>query len=119
MKYLSFLASLPLLKFHTAYADGIMGGIYANCQTTNGSQNLGPDKAEIECVVLSVINMAGQLVGAILVVMIVISGIMYITSMGNPDKVGLAKKTLVGAIIGLIIVVLSNFMVNLLWTLFK
>jgi hypothetical protein len=38
--------------------------------------------------------------------------------MGNPEKVGVAKKTLVGAIIGLIIVVLSGVMVNAVMHLF-
>ena len=78
-----------------------------------------PQKTELQCVVTHTISIALKFVGAIIVVMIIISGIMYITSMGNPDRVGLAKKTLVGSIIGLIIVVMSYFIVDVAANLFQ
>ena|SRR3990172_5174081 len=121
MKYLSYIFSAliyPLiLKASTVYAQnaGKLEGIYKNCPGVKGD----PQKGDLACVIQDVIGMVGTLIGAILVVVIVIAGLMYITSMGNPERVGLAKKTLVGAIIGLIIVVLSGLMVGLVFTLFK
>ncbi len=120
MKRLSYI--LPILtgpiifKVSTASAQNanILEGIYKGCKNIQD-----PDKGTLTCAITNTINMLGTFVGAILVVMIIISGIIYMTSMGNPDKVGLAKKTLVGAIIGLIIVVLSSFTVNLIYTLFQ
>lgn len=115
MKYLNRLfISLALLLLNVSVANAQFKGIYENCPNVAAD----PQKGDLKCVVEYMIGVAAYIVGAILVVMIVIAGIMYITSMGNPDRVGVAKKTLVGAIIGLIIVVLSSFMVRVLTSLF-
>ncbi len=67
----------------------------------------------IICVIQNVISMMMIAVGAIVVVMIIISGVGYMVSMGNPTQTAWAKKSLAGAFIGLIIVVLAYSIVKI------
>ena len=106
--YSIFTALSSFFIIPAVYAQALQGtGIYENCSIDD------PKQKDLECIVNHTIEMAAYIAGVILVVVIVVAGIMYITSMGNPERVGQAKKTLVGAIIGLIIVVLSATMVNI------
>jgi len=45
---------------------------------------------------------------AIVVIGWTIAGILYLTSMGSPEKTGTAKKALVAAVIGTVLVVLAG-----------
>lgn len=45
--------------------------------------------------------------GAICVMIIIAAGLMYITSSGSADKVKKAKNAIVGAVIGLVVVILA------------
>lgn len=47
-------------------------------------------------------------------IMIIISGIQYMTSAGNEEKAGKAKKTMLYTVIGVAIVIAVNFIVGLL-----
>lgn len=51
--------------------------------------------------------------GALAVLFIILGGIQYITSAGDPKKVETAKKTLTYAIIGLIFIVLSQVILGI------
>ena len=53
------------------------------------------------------------LVGGVAVLFIIWGGIQYVTSSGNKDKAEQAKKTLLYAVIGLIIIVLADVIVSL------
>lgn len=62
----------------------------------------------IEQVALNIIsNIILPLIGAIAVGVVIYGGVLFITSSGDPEKVTKARKTLMWAIIGIIIVVLS------------
>lgn len=50
---------------------------------------------------------------------LIFGGIMYITSLGNDQRVGLAKKIMLSAIIGLIIIILSQLIVQLVGKLLE
>lgn len=50
--------------------------------------------------------------GVVAVVMIIVGGFKYTTSAGDPGAVTKAKNTLIGAIVGLVIVVLAYVIVN-------
>ena len=52
------------------------------------------------------------IVGAISVIFIIIAGIQYITSGGNPDKAKRAKDTILYAIIGLVVALSATVIVN-------
>lgn len=73
--------------------------------------------ATISCiwiVLQNVINAALVLSGVVAVFLIIYSGYQYVTSSGDKEKVDNARKRLTYAIIGLVIVMMSFVMVNLL-----
>jgi len=62
-----------------------------------------------------VVKVLNWLIGAsviLCVVMLIVSGFLYMTSGGNEDKVSKATKTLVNAIIGLVISFVAVMLVN-------
>ncbi|MCX6718724.1 MAG: hypothetical protein NTY81_03980 [Candidatus Staskawiczbacteria bacterium] len=48
----------------------------------------------------------------------VIAGILYLTSAGSPEKTGTAKKALIAAVIGTLLIVLSGVAISLVRTTF-
>ncbi len=49
---------------------------------------------------------------AIVIVVVIVAGIMYLTAGGNEDQVGKAKKTIVNGLIGAAIVLLAGVIVD-------
>jgi hypothetical protein len=68
--------------------------------------------------IIGIINIALTLVGLLFLVMIIISGFQWMTSGGNEELISKAKKRLIGAIIGLAIVlgawIISNTLMLLI-----
>lgn len=52
-------------------------------------------------------------VGVIFTIMIIFGGLQYISSAGNKDRIAGAKKTLTFAIIGLLLVILSEVIIGI------
>ena len=75
-----------------------------------------PTESDFGRLLTMVINYFLGLVGLIAVLMLVIGGIRYITSAGNEQTIEKAKHTILYAIIGIVIVVLSYAIV---WTITK
>lgn len=83
-------------------------GSGADCNdTVNGGK-----KGDLSSIVKVIINVLSIAVGVIAIVMIIIAGAKYITSGGDSNKIASAKNSLVYALIGLIIVALSQTMVR-------
>lgn len=89
-----------------------------NC-TAPGGNTVFPDcipKDDITVLIGNTINGFLILAGTVAVLFIIIGGFQYITSAGNPDGIYKAKQTLLYAIIGLIVVILSfaivKFVIN-------
>ena len=61
---------------------------------------------------INVMNVVISLSGVIAVVVIVIAGITYSTAMGDAGKLAKAKKMLLYAIVGLVVVLLAFTIVN-------
>lgn len=57
-------------------------------------------------------------IGALAVIFIIIGGIQYISSAGNPDGVSKAKKTIFYAIGGVVLALSINIIITLLNTVF-
>lgn len=55
----------------------------------------------------SIINIAIGVIGAIFVILFIVGGVQYLTSAGNEEASTKAKKLLVDAVIGLVIVIVS------------
>ena len=80
----------------------------------------GTDVATLACIpviITLIINAALVFSGLTALVLIIYSGIKYITSKGDQAAIDGAKKTLTYAIIGLIVIFLSFFLVQLISTL--
>lgn len=67
------------------------------------------DKGLIKGILLPVYFWAGTLA----VIVIVIAGFMYVLSSGNPQNVMRAKNAIIGAVVGLIIVLLAFGITNI------
>lgn len=70
------------------------------------------DIANIEDVIINVINAVVFVLGAVSAVFIIVGGVNYMTSTGDSAKVEKAKKTILYAVIGLVICVLAFAIVN-------
>ena len=104
--------------------------VYANCktnignniaqgasETSNGTANIdcenqGDVEGSLGKLALQVVNLFSFVVGAVAVIMIIYGGFRYITSGGGAESVGSAKKTLIYAIIGLVIVAVAQILVR-------
>lgn len=78
----------------------------------------GEDKvATLRCVpivFMNVINALLVFVGAVTVIFIIIGGIKILTSSGDPKQVTGARQTITYAILGLVLVLLSFLIVNII-----
>lgn len=60
----------------------------------------------------TIVNFFLYFLGFIATVMIIYGGILYVTSAGNDENVGKAKKILIYAIVGIVVILLSFAIVN-------
>ena len=80
-------------------------------KTSTGIEKDGTPKDE-NTIVQNIITFLIWLVGILAVIMIIIGGIMYTTSAGDPGKAKKAKDTIMYGIIGLVIAVFVFAIVN-------
>lgn len=78
----------------------------------SGKDCTGNKGGNLSGVISTIVNVLSIIVGILAVIMIIIAGAKYITSGGDTNKITSAKNALVYAIIGLVIVALSQFMVR-------
>lgn len=83
---------------------------WLSCLDKNGVATL----ACIPIIIKNVINAALVFAGITALILIIYSGIKFISSRGDQNAIDSAKKTLTYAIIGLIVIFLSFFVVNVL-----
>jgi hypothetical protein len=121
---LVFAFGAPALAPVAVYAqsDTIQQGL--NCgssfdvsSATGGTSNCAaPDATttgnKLNDIIKLVINIFSLIVGVVAVIMIIIGGLKYITSGGDSGNVTGAKNTILYAIIGLVVVALSQFIVR-------
>lgn len=62
--------------------------------------------------VKNIINGVMIIIGVVAVIMVIVGGVNYATSQGDPSKITKAKKTIIAGIAGLIIVMLAFAIVN-------
>ena len=58
------------------------------------------------------LNLISIIAGVIAVIMVVISGIKFMTSQGDPGQVSSARQSIIYAVVGVVIVALSQVIVN-------
>lgn len=82
------------------------------CATAPDAAICQTDQSLLGGVLKDVINVMLYLAGAIAVIVVVVGGIRYITSDGDPGAATKAKSTIIYALIGLVIAVMSYSIVN-------
>lgn len=68
--------------------------------------------ASLSTTINTVVNLLVIVVGVAAVIMVIMSGLKYITSAGDAQKVASAKSTLIYAVVGLVIVALAKVIVH-------
>ena len=91
----------------SAQQGGIMGGVPA-AQGTGVPTSLFGGSG----IVTTVTNILLFIAGALAVIMIIWGGMRYVTSGGESSKVTTAKNTIIYALLGLVVVALSQFIVK-------
>ena len=99
----------PLVASAASAKEEVCNGIGAS--TGSGGCTEGSGKSLNDIMAL-VINIFSWVVGAVAVLFAIIAGFKYITSGGDPSAVKSAKDTLLYVVIGLVIVALSQVIVN-------
>lgn len=97
-----------------ATCDGIancVGGGVSSTDSTGATGSIDAT-ARVTQIAQDVINIFSWVVGIISVIMVIVGGFQYITSGGDSGKVTTAKNTIMYALIGIIIVALSQVMVK-------
>ncbi|MCL4357629.1 pilin [Patescibacteria group bacterium] len=129
MKKLLLLAliSIAILAFQLVRVPNIyasstcsssQGFSQAECSACNGinelnqSQNCQSNGSTINNVIKTVVNVLSVLLGAVAVIMIIISGLRFATAGGNSNGISAAKSTLMWALVGLAIAVLAQVIVR-------
>ena len=109
-----FLYAAPVFAQEPDIQEGLCVGASLDL-TTDPATACEPDQdaiTQINKVIRTIINLLSVIVGVVAVIMIVIGGLRYITSGGSDTGVTSAKNTILYAIIGLVIVALSQFIVR-------
>ncbi|MBX4199833.1 pilin [Candidatus Saccharibacteria bacterium] len=116
---LLFSFSAPVLAAAPAFAVGTdIGGSLCKGSNLNldnpdvAGGTCTTDKTSFTDIIRKVINILSVLVGAIAVIMIIIGGFRYVTSGGNDSSVAAARKTIMYALIGLLIVAFAQVVVH-------
>lgn len=111
------LFSFTLLSPATTFAAGSTG--YADVCSQDVPQGVkdaagcpGNSNSDLPTVIQNILNAIIAVAGIVSVVFIIIGGIQYTTSAGDPGKTKKAKDTILYALIGLIICALSFAIVN-------
>jgi cytochrome bd-type quinol oxidase subunit 2 len=82
------------------------GDVPSNIASATGGEG------SIRALILRIVDFFLLFLGLIAVIMIIYGGVTYVTAAGNEEKVGKAKKIIMYAIIGIVIVLISFALVN-------
>lgn len=111
---LGFVATIALMMgVYATFAPAVSA--QNTTQVREGCQLTGTctgGRTELGRIITNIVNILSILVGAIAVIMIIIGGLRYITSGGDSGSVASAKNTIVYAVVGIIIVVFAQLIVN-------
>jgi hypothetical protein len=116
---------IMLLTLSLGLSGGFLGTVQADCGAAGtpknqvfqgigvaGSADCAHTDQGVTDTISTIVNILSLVVGAIAVIMIIVSGFRYITSGGDSGRVGNAKNTLIYALIGVAIAALAQFLVH-------
>ena len=92
----------------------ISGCVNGGVQKTDPNSGVTGDTAvtKVTGLATDIIKIFSYVVGIVSVIMVIVGGFQYVTSGGDSGKVTTAKNTIMYALIGIVIVALSQIMVN-------
>lgn len=95
---------------HATAKDNVCDGV----ALTGGSSDCGAGSGEsqVGSIIKTLIQILGIIAGIAAVIMIIVAGLKYITSGGEASNLSSAKNSLVYALIGMVIVALSQVIVH-------
>jgi hypothetical protein len=116
----SFLGLLPLdtvgaLSVSTpssVVSDSVAANEACNGVGLVSGNNCGDNGTQVSNVIGTIITIFSAVVGIIAVIMIIVAGLQFITSNGNPQNVSKARMSLVYAVVGIVIVILAQTIVH-------
>jgi len=87
-------------------------------QTVSGGTGCATPEGQptVDSTIKRVINILGIVVGVISVIMVIIGGLKYVTSGGESSKISSAKDTILYAVVGLVVVAMSQLIVRFVIT---
>jgi hypothetical protein len=91
-------------------------GVWLSVAINQNQQCVLPDAqgGVIIAYIKQILVLLGSLVGAVIVLMLIIAGIQYITSTGDPGQVKAAKNRIISAITALVLFMLMYAILNFL-----
>ena len=112
---LALLVALPLAMSTTSATFALSNDAAKNqiCGGLNGAgTGCGGDSGSmVQKAVRVAINILSVVAGVAAVIMIIVAGLKYITSGGDPSQVGSAKNTLIYAVVGIVVVAIAQSIV--------
>lgn len=84
----------------------------ARDQVCDGVGGCDESPTRITSTVRNIVNLLSAIIGVVSVVVIIVAGFKYVTSAGDSSDIASAKNTLIYAIVGLIIVAMSQAIVR-------
>jgi len=113
---LSVVTAVALLFVPLTATAQTVGGGLDDLQTGSGNQIPEPVDVSspqgVVALIAQIINWALYLSGAIAVIFVIIGGFRYLTAGGNEEQATSGRKSVINALIGLIIIILSYVIVN-------
>ena len=91
---------------------GAIDPLASACAESPGSEICTNKGEDANTLIKTLVNVLLFVVGALSVVMIIVSGILYVTSTGDAGRVAKAKNTLMYSIVGLVVSFLAFAIVN-------
>lgn len=108
------VAIFVFVGFVAPQAVEAQGAKEAVCDSLLGNENCveDDDSATVDGMLQTALNILSFVAGVIAVIMIIIAGLKFMTSQGDASKAASARNTVIYAIIGIVIVVLSQVIVQ-------
>lgn len=110
---LTLVAALAL-TFSGAALFASTSPVYAGAreQVCSGLGGCNTNPNDISNTVKNIVNIFSLIIGIVTVIVVIVAGLRFVTSGGDSGKVAGAKSTLIYAIVGLLIVLMSQSLVR-------
>ncbi len=110
---------LLLTGFGTKVSAQFSGSTTAACGALQGDENqdcTSGGETTVNRLLKTAINIFSLVVGVTALIMIILGGLKFVTSRGDPNNISAARNTIIYALVGLLIVAMSQFIVRFVLT---